>query len=99
MSDNETPKEEMTETRPYHLVRREDDDDGPTAPSPTGWRYSPTLEARRAEPATGPQRYFLERRGKWRDGITLGEAYDLIKRLKDEEGRQAQAVRRRSRLE
>jgi hypothetical protein len=87
MSTDDTPKEPVGEPRPeFRLARDEEDrDDRPPIPSGGPMKYLPEMEARRAQPATERQRRFLEVRGKWRDGLTLGEAYDLIEQIKHEE--------------
>src|SRR5262249_8556952 len=41
--------------------------------------------ARRRGPATPRQEAFLKRRGRWRDGLTLSQASDLIGQIIEEE--------------
>jgi hypothetical protein len=43
------------------------------------------LRERRARPATARQRSFLELRGRWRVGMSMGCASDLIRHIKAEE--------------
>jgi hypothetical protein len=80
---------EGTESEPVPGVRlaRGDDerDDRPPTLTVRPMAYLPEMEARRAQPATMWQRRFLEARGLWRDGLTLGEAYDLVGQIKHEE--------------
>lgn len=40
------------------------------------------IENRRRQPATHRQETFLRLRGEWRDGMTMGEAYDRIAQIK-----------------
>jgi hypothetical protein len=87
MPENETPKESLPEPRPNNRPAWEEDDDWPPPRSETGWIYLPDMLERRARPATDRQAYYLRKRGLWRDGMTMGEAYDLIERLKNEERR------------
>jgi hypothetical protein len=39
------------------------------------------VRSRRALAPTARQEQFLKKRGKWRDGMSRGEAFDLIRRL------------------
>jgi hypothetical protein len=48
-------------------------------------------QSRLNRPATPKQRWRLKQEGKWRDGMTLGEAAEVIRHMKQRETAQAGA--------